>query len=345
MTDQRFVAPKSHPLPGAGPAMDPGVFIDVPFFLPVYNDAVEGQFNGAPIQNLAKLTPFPNPSSQTITFQTPRSPFGDFTLMGWWAWWCAINEDNATAPANPLVWVDPDEGVVSDALPGPPLNPPGFIGAQEGDLFDYNLRVDQVDVINTIHSHNNRNLRPLNGGPYRIAAGSECKLTVFRRTNINFLPNTLLYLAFGLFGSVRYLVPPPYKPDACATGVRPAEFKQPSFEVPSDVAVGAVGTLSRATLSNINVALQHPIDFFNLTYAGAEHMFCRVGWSTGTGVLANDYIPARIFKYGVSGGQLPQPIKVKGQTQIEIEAAQPIVVDNQVPARGRFAVGGVSYGW
>lgn len=342
---QEYYPPQSIPLPGAGPAMDPGVYIDVPFFLPVYDDEVEGEFNGTPIQNLAKLSPLPNPGSRVITFQTPRSPFGDFTLMGWWAFLCAINEDPATAPANPLVWVDPDEGVMSDALPGPALNPPGFIGAQEGDLFDYNLRVDQVDVINTIHSHTNRNLRPLNGGPYRIAAGSECKLTVFRRQNIRFLPDTLVYLSFGLFGAVRYLVPPPYKPDACAKGVRPAEFKQASFEVPGVTGAGDIGTLARETSSSINVALQHPIDFYNLVFAGAEHLYCKLGWTTGLGAIANDFIPARLLKYAISGGQLPQPIKVKGQTQIEITATQPIVVADQLPARGRFAVGGVSYGW
>lgn len=346
MTNPQFTAPQSHPLPGAGPAMDPGVYIDVPFFLPVYNDEVPGEFPvGTPIQNLPKLTPLPNPSSQVITFETPRSPFGDFTLQGFWAWLCAINLDPATAPANPLVWVDPDEGVISDALPGPSLAPPDFIGAQEGNLFDYNLRVDTVDVINTIHSHTNRNLVPLNGGPYRIAAGTDCKLTIFRRTNVNFFPNTLLYLSFGLFGSIRYLVPPPYKPDACAQGVRPAEFKQESFEVATDTAAGAIGSLSRNTLSSINVALQHPIDFFNLRFAGAEHMFCRLGWQTGTGALANDYVPARLFKYPISGGQLPQPIKVKGQCRVDIDAVQPIVVANQLPAAGRFALGGVSYGW
>lgn len=342
MTNTMYQAPQAQPLPGAGPAQDPGVYIDVPFFLPVYDDEVEGEFNAVPIQNLSHLTPLPNPGSRVITFQTPRSPFGDFTLMGWWAFLAAINQDPATAVNNPLVWVDPDEGVISDALPGPPLNPPGFIGAQEGDLFDYNLRVDQVDVINTFHSQTNRNLRPLNGGPYRIAAGSECKLTVFRRTNINFLPDTLVYLSFGLFGAVRYLVPPPYKPDACAVPVRPAEFKQASFEVPGS---SDIGGLARETSSVINVALQHPIDFYNLTFGGAEHMYCKLGWTTGMGAIANDFIPARIFKYAISGGQLPQPIKVKGQTQIEITATQPIVVANQNPARGRFAIGGGSYGW
>lgn len=314
---------------------DPSQYLDLPFVLPVYERIDNPTVPGATRLN--------NPETKRISFQTPRPPFGDFTLQGWYAWLAVVNPDPATRGRAPLIWVEPNGGVFSSELPLGPAAPQ-YIGAQEGNRFEYFLQT--ANKTNTPvaddHSHTNYMLNPLANAPIRIQAGAENELTVTRRECAFFFPDNPVYLFFGVFGSLRYLLPPSYKPDACVSPVQPLEVLGRDVTAPTD---NTLGVFSRTVQTRLSINKQHPMDINQIRYAGAEHLFCKVTFQSGLGSMSNDWIPARIFQRIITGGVLPQPMRVNAQTTIDIDVVQPIVVPDQLPATGRFSLGGGIYGY
>lgn len=323
--------------PGMAPQGDPSQFLEMPYFLPVFpKDLKDPVVPGA--------IPLANPSSVDLSFTTPRSNIaGNFTLYGWYAWLAVVNQDPATQATAPLIWVEPNVGTFSSELPLAP-GAPQVLGAGEGNRFEFTLQTASRTntPINDTYSHTSYMLNPLSTAPLTIQPGAECLLSVKRRPCVNFFPDSPVYLFFGLFGSLAYNVPPPFKPDDCVQPVNPLEAL--GRDVVSSTS-GGIGTFSNPTKGTVGINKEKPADIYAIRYAGADHAFVQVTFESGIGTLSSDPIPARIFNRIISGGILPVPIRVVGRTDVIFNYTQPIVVADQEAATGRFSLGAGIYGY
>lgn len=329
-------------LPGATVGQNPGQYIDVPYFLPVFKEPATGVV-------IPLTTPLRNGETVSIPFTTPKPQLGDFTMQGWWAWLVVPNPDVESRATAPLMFVEPNGGVFSASLPLPPPTPE-FIGAQEGNRFRYVLQVSEnlAVPINDVHSHSNYMINPLSVGPIRVPAGASCLLTVTREDCTQFFPFVsdddpgIVYLMFGVFGTVRYNIPPAYDPSSCVAPVTVIEVTSGQVVVPSSPNLGRI---SAVTSVRLPINKKHPADIYQLRYAGSEHLMLKASWQNGLGAMTSDYIPARLFNRVITGGVLPQLIRVMAPTSLDLEVVMPVVVADQAEAEGRFSMGVGLYGY
>lgn len=351
------LVPRAMLMPGAGQPiraanglvvdqMDPGQVLEAPFYLPLYKEAV---VNGV---RVPKATPLNDPASVQLDNQyTPTGPFGDFTIHGWWAWLCVPNPDPATRGAYPLYFVEPDGGAFSAELPLGP-GAPQFRGAMEGNLFEYTMQlsVNTITPINDCHSHTNFMLNPLSAGPVRVPPNSQVSMTVVRRKCSRFFPYEsaanpgTVWLLTGLFGTVTFIIPPAYRESSCLIPATPLDVM--GQDVVAPINPSALNSLAVGDQQvQLRVNKNHPVDGYQLRYAGAEHLFVKARWQVDLGTLSTDWIPARLFKRALTGGVLAAPIRMTAPTSLDITAAQPMLFPDQQPAAGRFSLGTGVYGY
>lgn len=312
--------------------------LEVPFFFPISKEPDDPADIVVPL-----ATPLGNGETVLIEGRLPDGDYAGFTFIGYYAWLAVVNEDEETRGTYPLIFVNPDVGAFNDspAPITPPIGPPDFQGPMEGHKFLYSLQVAQENVVITNHGHMSHELESL---PFdaEVPKGSAFRLFVQRDICTRFYPDSEVYLFFGLFGSVRYNVVPPFRYNSSQKPVRIVDYASGQFSAPP---TGDTGQLSRPVGVDIPLTHHHPTLCDTIKYTGDEHVFVKVSWQTSLGQMSFDFIPARLFKRFVAGGRLPQEILLYAPTTFNIEVAQAIINGDQGNAEGAFTLDTAAYGY
>lgn len=307
-----------------------GQSLEIPKYIPIFKE---------PVTNVVvpKATPLADPSTVTIPLRLPQGTFGPFILQGMWAM-LAIVPDGGTPADYPLIWADPDAGMLSDSAPTA-TGPPSFIGPQEGPNFLYTLKIRNVVVQQFHHSHFKDHWRVLSM-PVELPDGVSAELEVTRLKCDRFAEDTTVYLFAGLFGRQRQIFPPPFNIDSCNEPVRPIAYTTGKVEIPTSAT--GTGVLAPPTSVKVPITNRHPTILDELVFSGPQHNYVKVSYQLGS--LMTDYVPGRLLNY-LHGGRTPAPILIDAPSDVTVELAQPLTVPNQPASFAAIDLAGGAYGW
>lgn len=307
-----------------------GVSLEIPKYIPIFKEPPTGIV-------VPKATPLNDPSSVSIQFRIPQGTFGPMVILGMWAI-LAIPGTGANANEYPLIYADPDAGIMSDSS-GTPTAPPGFVGPQEGCNFLYTLKIRDVVVAQYHHAHFKDNWRLLSM-PIEVPDGANGELIVQRLDCSEFADGETVYLFAGIFGRQRQIIPPPFHIDSCNQPVRPVAYTSGRLTVPTSTA--GTGIMGPTTSVPLVLTNRHPTIIDEVVYSGMQHVYIKYGYELGN--FMTDWVPSRLLNF-LHSGRTPAPILMNAPSRVTFELAQPLIVANQPVARAAIDIAGGSYGW
>lgn len=308
-----------------------GVGLEIPKYIPIFQepDTVV----------VPKATPLNDPDSVTIQFRLPQGTFGPMVVQGMWIM-LAVPASTGTPEDYPLIWADPDAGLLSDSCPTA-LGPPSFLGCQEGPNFLYTLTIQNNVVAQFHHSSFKDNWRvlPL---PVELPDGANAELTVTRAKSKvgGFAEDIPVYLFAGIFGRQRQIIPPPFDIDSCEQPVRPLAYTTGRVSVPTSAT--GTGILGPSAYHEISLTNRHPTIIDEIVLSGMQHVYVKISYELG--FFMTDFIPGRVLNF-LHGGRTPAPILMNAPTRMSFEFAQPLVVANQPEALVAVDIAGGGYGF
>lgn len=311
-----------------------GVGLEIPKYIPIFKEPDDPDDIVVP-----KATPLEDPDAVTIQFRLPQGTFGPMVVQGMWVM-LAIPGTGANAAEYPLIWADPDAGLLSDSCPTATA-PPSFRGCQEGPNFLYTLSIQNQVVQQFHHSHFKDNWRVL-PMPVELPDGANGELTIRRLKSKTdgFAEDQTVYLFAGLFGRQRQIIPPPFDINSCEQPVRPLAYTTGRLSIPTSDT--GTGILAPSLTDEITLTNRHPTIIDEIVFSGMQHVYLKISYELG--FFMTDFIPGRVLNF-LHGGRTPAPILMNAPTRMTFEFAQPLIVADQPEATVAVDVAGGSYGW
>ena len=311
-----------------------GVGLELPKYIPIFKEPEDAADIVVP-----KATPLNDPDTETIQFRLPQGTFGPMIVQGMWLM-LAVPASTGTPADYPLIWADPDAGLLSDASPTA-LGPPSFLGCQEGPNFLYTLTVQNNVIAQFHHSSFKDNWRvlPL---PVELPDGANAELKITRLASKagGFLEDETVYLFAGIFGRQRQIIPPPFDIDSCEQPVRPIAYTTGRVAVPTSAT--GTGLLAPPISVDISLTNRHPTIIDEIVLSGMQHVYIKISYELG--FFMTDYIPGRVLNF-LHGGRTPAPILLNAPSRMTFEFAQPLVVADQPEATVAVDIAGGAYGF
>lgn len=296
-----------------------GTLLEVPFFLPVYDGDTA---NEVPFSIKLK-----NPDTNVFKFNLPNNGEKNYIITGWYA---VLARRVEVAPNQfRLIFIEPDAQLITsdENLASVPNYQYGY---QAGNLFQFSWQMGDINFgsYHFAHKHYHWRRFPISQA---MPAGVQAQLSLVLGKDstkwLEFFYTGNTYLFVGLIGKRELTVPPPFNIDSSLMPVRNLSYSLHNLKIPNSL---SVGNLSRTSRQAIKLTNRHPTIMDELVITGElDGIYVKADWYNGN--LCDTWLPAVLFEYLRSGGIMPCPIFIAGNSQVNFDIAQGIrqASDNQ----------------